>query len=167
MVAFLMFACIAVAAQVHRRVKPDGTVYFSDRPGPDAEEVEAAPAQTVRMPAAPAPRSSASQSPEQDEGVFRYTRAAIVSPVEGQGVRANDGIITVQIALEPSIQPGHAIVVTLDGASIEFTDPAAIRLTNLSRGRHQLEAVVVDDRGRELRRVDPVGFYVLRTSSGG
>lgn len=41
--------CAAAPAQVYRRTAPDGTVTFSDRPSPDAERVDVAPAEITDL----------------------------------------------------------------------------------------------------------------------
>ena len=100
---FLVFVCATASAQVFKRVGPDGKVYFSDQPGPDARQIEVAPAQTISPP-----------------------------PVPGQ-------VETVGMS---------------------------VALSNLSRGRHSVEAVVVDDAGKVLIQTDAVGFNLLRVAAG-
>ena len=46
---FLVFVCATASAQVFKRVGPDGKVYFSDQPGPDARQIEVAPATNRRV----------------------------------------------------------------------------------------------------------------------
>ncbi|MEA3244437.1 MAG: DUF4124 domain-containing protein, partial [Pseudomonadota bacterium] len=46
----LVLVCATASAQVFRRLGPDGHVYFSDQPGPDAEQVEVRPAQAISLP---------------------------------------------------------------------------------------------------------------------
>ena len=90
----LVFTTVTASAQVYRRIGPDGQVYFSDRPGPDAEQVNITPAPAVRLPPVSGQADSAGQpesgdtEPEGDTAPL-YTEFTIVSPTGGQGIRAN------------------------------------------------------------------------------
>ena len=98
-------------AEVYKRVGPDGAVSFSDRPGPDAEQIDVPPAQTVSPPPAserPAvsgePRGEGTDS--RGAGAVVYTRFDVVSPVDGEAVRANDGNVTEKYQLSiPGSEP--------------------------------------------------------------
>ena len=167
LVIFLVFVCATASAQMFKRVGPDGKVYFSDQPGPDARQIEVAPAQTISLPPVPGQVESVG---EQDPTVPVYTAFAIVSPANEQEVRANDGNVMVQLSLQPELKPGHTITLTIDGEDGEAIKPGggmSVVLSNLSRGRHTVEALVVDDAGKVLMRTGAVGFNVLRAAVGG
>lgn len=161
-----VFACATVSAQVFKRVGPDGTVYFSDQPGPDAQQIEVAPAQTISLP--PVPRQAETSGDQHQAGPV-YTAFSIVSPTSEQAIRANDGNVVVQLSLQPELRSGHTITLTVDGEdgeAIKSGRGMSIALSNLSRGRHSVEAVVVDDAGKVLIQTDAVGFNVLRVAVG-
>ena len=165
---FLIFACATASAEVFRRVGPDGQVYFSDQPGPDAERIEVKPVPTIRMPT-PAPTETMAQpdAGQLEEDAVAYASFSIVSPASGEGVRANDGNVTVQMKLEPGLAPGHTIKLKVDGEDgkdLNAVDGMSIRLVSMSRGRHTVEAMVVDGEGNVLIQTEPVSFNVLRIS---
>lgn len=162
----LLCTCTASSAQVYRRVAPDGSVHFSSVPGADAERVDVAPAQTVRMPTAADADGTATPAMA-DEKAFHYTRAAILSPGAGEHVRANDGNVTLRLALEPTLRPQHVIIVNLNGERIAFDHGGTIVLSGLYRGRHRVAVAVVDGDQQELIRTQPVDFSVLRVARGG
>jgi hypothetical protein len=165
----LVFICAASSAQVYKRVGPDGKVYFSDQPGPDAKQIEVAPPQTVSMPPAPVQTGADTQEPAAEEAAA-YTSFTIVSPTSEEGVRANDGNVPVQLSLQPQLQAGHSIILTVDGEDGETMKTGGNRLvslSNLSRGRHTVEARVVDATGKALIQTGPVSFFVLRVAGGG
>ncbi len=172
---FLIFACATANAQVYRRVGPDGQVYFSDHPGPDAEKVEATPAQAVRLPPVREPTDTTTQSGsgdagQQEEASNAYASFVIASPANGEAVRANDGNVTIQLSLQPQLKPGHTIALKIDGEDgqdISTGEGLAIELTNMSRGQHSVEVTVVDDEGNALIQAGPVSFHVLRVGVGG
>ena len=161
----LVFACTAVSAQVYKRVGPDGKVYFSDQPAPDAERIEVAPAQSIHLPPVKPQSSSPGLQGEAAAGV--YSTFAIVSPAGGEGVRANDGNVQVRLQIEPALKPGHTITVSIDGADIHTGISTTVQLTGLSRGGHNLKAWVTDRQGKQLLQAEPVDFYVLRVAAGG
>jgi len=162
----LVFVSATSSAQVFQRTGPDGKVYFSDQPGPDAVQVDVPPAQTISLPAVPE-----STDPVQQAGdVISYTEFNIVSPTSEKEIRANDGNISVHLSLQPALMPGHTIALVIDGEDgnkIKVGDGMTAELSHLSRGRHTVEATVVDDAGNALIQTGPVGFNVLRVAVGG
>ena len=170
----LALACATATAQVYQRIGPDGQVYFSDRPGPDAEQVDVRPAQTVTVPPVPERADTSNQQGEgaaeqASQAVAAYTEFTVVSPTNEEGVRANDGNVTIRLSLEPELIPGHVIQLNLDGEDgeqIKTRDDLNFALSNLSRGRHTVEAKVLDEKGNALMRAGPISFYVLRFAGG-
>lgn len=163
----LVLVCATASAQVFRRIGPDGQVYFSDQPGPDAEQVEVKPAQAISLP--PLPRQTGATQPQHEAGAA-YSAFTIVSPTAGQGVRANDGNVTVSLSLKPKLMPGHTVMLNVDGEDAEqykTGDGLTVALSNLSRGLHTVEATVVDAQGKALIQTGPVSFNVLRVAAGG
>jgi len=164
---FLMLVCATASAQVYKRIGADGKIYFSDQPGADAREVDVAPAQAVSLP--PVPRQTGAAQPQNDAGAS-YTAFTVVSPTSDQGVRANDGNVTVSLSLQPELMPGHTVMLNVDGEDGGQTKSSGgliIELNNLSRGRHSVEATVVDAEGNALIQAGPVSFNVLRVAVGG
>jgi hypothetical protein len=162
---FLVFVCAAASAQVFQRTGPDGKVYFSDQPGPDAKQVDVTPAQAVSLPPVPEPADPVQQT----DDVAPYSDFNIVSPTSEEEVRANDGNVPVRLSLQPALMPGHTIALTIDGEDgnkIKAGDDMTVALSNLSRGRHTVEAAVIDDAGDALIQAGPVSFNVLRVAVG-
>lgn len=161
----LVCLCVATlaGAQVYRSVGPDGTVQFSDQAAPDATPVDVQPAQTVPM-GGPVHRPVASPSPATPQPARpTYGRFEILSPSPDEGVRANDGNVTISLALDPPLLPGHRVVVLLDGRPVGSPDASLqVALTNLDRGTHRVEASVVNAGGQTLASAGPLTFHVLR-----
>lgn len=167
LVFFLAFVCATANAQIYRRIGPDGHVHFSDRPGPDAEQIEVIPNTTVRLPPAPGQGDATGQL---DAAAPAYSSFSIVSPASNQAVRANNGDITVVLKLVPDLLPGHTIVLSIDGEDgkqISTGDDLTIELSNLSRGLHTIKAKVLDEEDNVLIQAGPVSFNVLRVAVGG
>jgi hypothetical protein len=163
----LVAVSAAAQAQVYKRVGPDGKVYFSDQPAPGATEIKVNPVPTVKLPPVPEQPPAARQ---EDAAGPTYTELSIVSPTSDQAVRANDGNITVSLSLQPALKTGHAVVLNIDGEDgeqIKSGGSLTVALSNLSRGRHTLQAAVVDASGEVLIQSGPVSFNVLRVAVGG
>ena len=168
LVLLLVFVCATAYAQIFKRIGPDGHVYFSDQPGPDAEWVDVTPAQAVSLPTVPEQTETVAVITQGDAAVA-YTEFSITSPTSDQGVRANDGNVTVHLSLQPALQSGHLIVLNIDGEDGESTNSGSglmIELNNLSRGQHTVMATVVDEDGKVLIKTEPVSFHVLRVAGG-
>ena len=170
----LVFVCASANSQIFRRTGPDGQVYFSDQPGPDAELVDVTPAQAVTLPPLPEPTDTMEQAGSdardpQIELTAAYTGFSITSPTSDQGVRANNGNITIHLSLQPALQSGHTIVLNVDGEDGESSHTSSgmlIGLNNMSRGLHTVWATVIDAEGNALIKAEPVSFYVLRVAVG-
>ena len=168
LVLLLVFVCATANSQIFRRIGPDGQVYFSDQPGPDAEPVDVSPAQTINLPSVPEQTETAAAETQGDATVA-YTEFSITSPTSDQGVRANDGNVTVHLSLQPALQSGHMIVLNVDGEdgkSINSSSGLMVELNNLSRGQHTVMATVIDEDGNILIKTEPVTFQVLRVAGG-
>ena len=138
LILLLVFVCATANSEIFRRIGPDGQVYFSDQPGPDAERVEITPAQAISLP--PVPEQTESVEPagdaamdQQQEATVLYTGFSITSPIDQRGIRANDGNITVQLSVQPELKSDHMIVLTVDGedgeatySSIDMTDRKSV-----------------------------------------
>lgn len=172
LVFVLAFVCATASAEIYRRIGADGHVYFSDQPGPDAERIEVTPNTAVRLPQTPVQADASGQADATGTAADitpAYSNLSIVSPASNAGVRANDGNVTVALKLVPDLQPGHTIVLNIDGEDgkqISSGEDLTIELTNLSRGLHTIAASVLDEDNETLVQADPVSFYVLRVAVG-
>ena len=162
-----IFICAMANAQVYKRVGPDGKVYFSDEPGPEAERIEVPPPQTISLP--PVAEQNGAAQPQEDSST-PYSEFAVVSPTNEESIRANDGNITVTLSLQPALMPGHSVVLNVDGEDgeqVKSGGSLTIELNNMSRGLHTVQAKVVDADGNALIETGPASFYVLRVAVGG
>lgn len=169
LIVCLLVASAMASAEIFRQIGPDGEVYFSDRPAPGAKSVDVRLAPTVRLPSA----NTSDTTEKGDSGgpsmVPEYAQFSIVKPSHNQGVRANDGSVTIYLELQPPLMPGHTIELSIDGEDgekIRAGDTLNFNLSNMSRGRHVVSARVVDSEGKVQIKTGPVGFYVLRVALG-
>jgi hypothetical protein len=155
----------AAGADVYRWVDADGTVHYTDQPRPGAERIRVEPLQTFTPRQVPA--AAGTPEPGQEEPAARgYERFTVVRPGADEGVRANDGRVPVELALEPPLRSGHRIEVTVDGETLRGSAPTSFTLPGMARGTHRLSAVVRDADDRIVAETGPVTFHVLRVSAG-
>lgn len=158
----------ASAQDVYRWVDEDGVVHYSDQPRDGAEKVEVREPQTYSveeaLPATPTARdSSAVDGPERVTG---YSSLRIAVPEHDSVAWNTGGEITVQVAPEPALVPGHQVVVFLDGQAVDGTPVASttIGLTGMYRGSYQLRASIVDENNRQVIESPAITFHVRQTS---
>jgi hypothetical protein len=167
LIVLCLFALLAwltspVLAEVYKRVNPDGSVEFSDVPSSKKDQpVDLPPPSTFE-----APQLSPPSPPRVDPNAsnFAYTSLSIVSPANEATLRNNAGNIEVSAALTPALQPGHKLVLLLDGNRQGEASGNTFKLTNLDRGSHQLTVEVRDADGKTLIASPSVTIYLHRHS---
>ena len=168
LIFIVLLLCAGVAsAQTYRWVDEDGVVHYSDRPVEGAEEVAI---DYIRPSTAPG-RSPAYQRrdrPTEDAAAEEldrplYQSLEIGSPAEEETVWNNQGQLIVSLALQPGLQPGHRVRVYLDGTPTDASS-TSVRLENVYRGAHTLQAEVLDSNGNMVMRSEARRFFVQQTS---
>jgi hypothetical protein len=157
-----LFGTTATGAPAWTWVDADGTVHFSDRPEPGARQVELAGAQGFGS--AGATRTVA-RATEQADSPAPYRVIDIVSPAEQETLRGIGSVMTVQVRFQPDLQPGHRYDVLFDGQrrNVNTVNPR-VSLTEIFRGSHTLQIVVIDSAGTEVMRSPSRTFFVQQTS---
>jgi len=172
-VLLLVLVSTVANSQVYKRVGPDGQVFFSDQPGPGAERIKVQPAQAISMPPVPETvleTDTGSTAGAQADDIVAYTSFSILSPMDDEAVRANNGFVTIYLSLQPGLAANNSVVLNIDGedgkANVS-SEELSIGLNNMSRGQHTIAARIVDARGATLIETQPVTFHVLRVAAGG
>lgn len=167
---FLLLVWASAGAEVFRQVGPDGAVTFSDTAAPGAERVDLPPAQTISLPPV-RPRVTATQrDTDAGKASVSYSRLQIVAPAQGEGIRANDGYVSVTLESQPALAPGHTVELLVSGEDGERRyngTSMQIELGGLSRGAHTILARIRNERGEQLAQSASVSFSVLRVAVGG
>lgn len=137
-----------------------GNTVFTDRPTSEqASPVEISPASVYEAPLTPPPPRKS--SPEKSAST-RYQSVEIIRPADDEPVRANDGRLTVDISVNPKLQPKHMLELHMDGSKVAETQSSRFELQNIDRGTHSLQVHIVDARGRTLISSKPSSFHLLR-----
>jgi len=156
----------ASGQQAYRWTDENGQVHYSDRPAPGATEVRLRGAQGY-APAAPRAEAapSAAEPATAEEAVRPYTVFNVIQPSQQETLWNIGTVVNVQVDLQPGLQTGHHLGAYLDGQLVDVgATGTQFQLTDVFRGTHTLQAVVLDASGGEVLRSLAVTFMVQQTS---
>ena len=178
LVILLLPAAALQAQGVYVTPGANGPV-FSDKPQPGARELTLPPLNVVAPPPRPVASPAAQESAKDGAkdatrpaaALFAYRAFSIVQPENDVSVLANTALFEVRVAVDPPLQlgEGHAFAVSIDGRRVgqrftanEFMIPPEFwgDVVPPPGQRLQLDAAIVDGDGRELRKADPVNFFM-------
>ena len=157
----------ASAAPAWTWVDAEGTRHYSDRPVPGAQQVELAGAQAFGT-GARAPRGSGAAAQGGTAGApgAPYQSIEIASPAEQETLWNIGTNLPVQVRFQPALQPGHRYDLLFDGQRRNVnTANARVTLSDVFRGEHSLQVVVLDSAGMEVMRSPARVFFVQQTST--
>ena len=151
-----------LAQPVYKVTDANGDVTFTDTPplsiGGTSEEHAvhapntAKPTETTRAPATPF---------EVEERIRYNTRT--VTPADNATIPMGPGNFAMQPALSPRLTPSETRQLLLDGDPVGAPQRIANwQLTNVYRGKHQLQVVRLDARGAQLDASPASTVYVMR-----
>ena len=156
----------AASATTYKWVDRNGVTHYSDRPQPGAEIVELQPAQTFD---APAPTSSARATPRNQHAnnAVTYAKLDLWKPSNDEVFTNTANTVPVRLRLEPDLQAGHSVWLYLDGKRVDGqpTNAVSFDLTEVPRGTHTVNAVVVDVSGVPLIKSQSVTFHLRQVST--
>jgi len=141
----MLAGVVAADTELYKWTDKDGSVHYSDQPGPGAEKITVPDVPTIAAP--PLPEAAASPPPT----AFRYRAVSINEPPNNGTVRDNTGAVNVTVDVIPPLRAdlGHFVRVSLagqtqDGIATQFA------FANIDRGTHTVQASVVDREGNTL-----------------
>jgi hypothetical protein len=166
MVLFLvgLLAFPAFASQtVWKWVDNNGVTHYTDRPVPGATKMEISVGNSAAPPASQLRPSTT--TPPVNTGPS-YRTFEISKPVNDQNFINTAGHVTVNVRLDPALQPGHQLTLILDGRAVEGfpRNTSQFDLKDVPRGTHTVNAQIVDERGTRLQETAPVIFHVRQES---
>lgn len=163
-----LFSVAALAVPVWTWVDESGQRHYSDRPVEGATQIEVGASQTFSSEAPQqnlgSTNSQDSQASEPDAGA-PYTVLDVISPEPEETLWNIGGEMTLEVSVYPALRAAHTIGVIYDGQRLEPSARSlSITITEVYRGEHTVQAVILDADGEELMRSMPVTFYVRQTS---
>ncbi|MEM7220336.1 MAG: DUF4124 domain-containing protein [Pseudomonadota bacterium] len=156
------------AAEIYKTVDEFGNVSFTDRPTQQpGRAVEKVRVDTMNTYVDDSPRAAyegPAGTAESETGGY-YRTLAILSPEADAALRDNAGNVMINAHIEPRLLPGDRIALRLDGRLNEAAAQGTrIALSNLPRGSHSIQLVVVDRSGNEKITSGTREFHLQRFS---
>ena len=150
-------------AAVCKTVGDDGLVKFQNVPGTEC------PAGWILTdygnPMTPGPRVRALEAGVSGRQVpfAGYQSVEIISPANAGTVRDNEGKVTVEVTLVPSLRQSDFITVYVDGKAYRARyGSSRLALKDVDRGTHTLRVKVSDSRGSTLIESETISFTLQK-----
>lgn len=158
-------------AQVYKVVDKDGNVSYTDQaPSDGAEPLKLAPisvieAPTYQTPAKAVAKDGASEEAKQPPLRFlrkEYADFAIISPQQDESVWHPDAPVPVQWGTGKQLRAGMQVTIYVDGLQQPSSANTIIPVSQLDRGEHRIEAILIDAQNRTIATAEPIIFFVRR-----
>ena len=155
--------CFGVFAQdrVYKRVNPDGSVEYSDQPTQGAEVINVPKGSTFTLPEASARTASPADTAAEETKVV-YDSLEISRPTNDETIRSNEGKVTALARVVPELDANHRFRWSLDGEIVQDVNSPELRLNNIDRGSHTLQAEIVDADGKVVISSESVTVHLMR-----
>lgn len=168
LLSLALLAGPAFAATVWKWVDADGVTHYSDTPVPGATRMELSTGSSSRNATAEDQDygSSNSSSRSTTPAGPPYSAFEIVRPSDQETIPNTGGQVTIEVRIEPTIQPGHSLYVYMDGRALDAPgDTTTFDLNDVARGSHTVVAVVMSSDGTtRIQQTAPVTFFVRQES---
>ncbi|MEM6708741.1 MAG: DUF4124 domain-containing protein [Pseudomonadota bacterium] len=172
----LLASSATAATRIYKTVDENGNVVYTDvapKEPEDAERMEIKLPELNQFEQAESEPQSAVENltPADDEadsedepGPIVYQRVALVTPTDDEAIRANNGNLTLQAQILPALDPNHQLRFFVDGAPVGTTRSLTMPLSNVDRGTHTAQVVVINAEGGVAAQSAAHTFHVLRFS---
>lgn len=163
----------SVQAKIYTCKDANGKTIYTDTPSQcaNAEEIkeDALPA-LVPTKRIAIPASNRSTKPAEEKNA--YKELVITSPANDSITRNNQGNLTVNFRVEPSLKSGDKFVITVNGKEVYTGTSTITALKNVDRGTLSIGAKVIDADGSAKINATPVNvtlqrFSILQSSDNG
>jgi hypothetical protein len=136
----------------------NGVTHYSDYPSPGARKIVITGSTSSAV--ATAPASAAAPRPASTPAQVQYARLEIWTPESGASFFGADAVVDVRLRSEPQLAGGDRLLTFLDGKLVPGENQYELSFSNLERGAHSVTSVIVDAKGNEKIRSQPVVFHV-------
>jgi len=164
---FFMYSTLLHAeGKIYKWVDEDGTTYFSDTATPDTEEITATNQNLFSAEVLKTDENHPAKNDENinEEEVVEY-QAEIISPQDDAAIRSNEGTLEVHVNISPEKKNTHKLQLYLDGQALGQPQiSSTIRALNVGRGTHQVQAHLLDEKGKVLAKTQIVTVHLQRVS---
>lgn len=145
----------------------DGVTHYSDAPAPGARKiviVGSTPTQAPAPPPKPAATTPATPGAAKPSGV-QYTSLEIWSPENGASFFGADAVVNLRLRSEPELARGDRLLTYLDGKLLPGENLYEHNLSAIERGVHSVTSVILDSRGNEKIRSQPLVFHIKQITA--
>jgi len=149
------------AQTVYKTVQDDGTVVYSDQPGPNAESVDLSSVKGSTVPSLAVPKTKKVKTLSPNEKTDYQVR--ILSPAPEITLRDNNGQVTITAELEPALDAAEYHL-HLDNNKVISQSFSTFLVDDIYRGEHTFFISVSDNTGKTLASSQPQRFYMQKVS---
>lgn len=143
---------------MYKKVNPDGSVEFTDKPAANTEEV------IIRTPTTVPGHNPGHSRPAERTSDQQYAyQVQILKPANDEILVDSENGFTLLLSVSPvlKISEGDQFKVSVDG-KIQLSGSKSVQLKNLPRGSHTIEVVVIDRLGVVMSDTASVSFHLKR-----
>lgn len=155
--------------EVYEWKDANGVTHYSDAPAPGARKIViiGSTPTTAAAPAAPATATaSAATTPRNGSpNETRYASLEIWSPSNGESFFGADAAVNIRLRSEPELVGNDRLLTYLDGKLLSNENAYEHTLSNLERGVHSVTSVILDAKGNEKIRSQPVVFHIKQPTA--
>lgn len=162
LISCLMLPLHGAHAVVYKTVDKEGNVSYSDSPGKSAEELDLPPVPVINI--SPSPHLNLSPKQKKKQRQWVYTQLTIKSPENNATIRNNAGNISVALLIDPPLRESDTISLKSNGKEVGRGRSTTLTVTEMNRGRHALQAMIINANGETLRSSETITFYLQRQS---
>ena len=154
--------------EVYEWKDANGVTHYSDAPAPGARKiviVGSTPTSAAPAPVAPAAAPGASAARPGAVSETRYASLEIWSPSNGESFFGADAAVNIRLRSDPELAGTDRLLTYLDGKLLSNENAYEHTLTNIDRGVHSVTSVILDAKGNEKIRSQPVVFHIKQPST--
>jgi hypothetical protein len=154
--------------EVYEWKDANGVTHYSDAPAPGARKIVIIGSTPTAAAPAPAPSAAApSATPARSGNVneTRYSSLEIWSPTNGESFFGADAAVNIRLRSEPELAGNDRLLTYLDGKLLSNENAYEHTLSNIDRGVHSVTSVILDAKGNEKIRSQPVVFHIKQPTT--
>jgi hypothetical protein len=166
----LLAGPVLASQTVWKWVDENGVTHYADRPVPGAVKMEISSGTSSSASNSGSNSNSGSfgstTTPQPANAGPVYRNFEIWKPANDDTIPNTGGEVTVNVRVEPGLQPGHSLYLYLDGRLVDGypTNTLSFDLKEVPRGVHRVLAVINDGRGPRVQETEAVSFTVRQES---
>lgn len=155
--------------KIYRHQNPDGSVTYSDQPGPGSKEILLWSDPVVDKPSKGklVEPAKPGKEPKLVPAKEYYKKFTISDPADGLTFH-NQRKIRITLSIDPELREGDTLQLVLDNKDYGSpTTDQQIYLNQVERGSHTVQARIIDDKGNVIKVSKKITIYIHYASLGG